>query len=208
MNPWFFKSIALIFTFKREFYYVLITFLCISLLPFIAVILLTHTGIDIVSDKLAKFDKNTKTIQLYYPTGQPYKTIHTDVTWPTTGLITLEFGQSDLPYQIMHSGIDIANPNGQIGDTITPMMQGKVIYAGEIFWGFGKHIIIDHGDNITSIYGHLDKIYTVQGKEVKPGDIIGREGTTGWSTGPHLHFQVDVWGIPVNPRTFLGDRNP
>ena len=84
-------------------------------------------------------------------------------------------------------------------------MDGTVIYAKEIFWGYGKHIIIDHGDNITSLYGHLDKIYVVNGQKVTINDVIGKEGSTGWSTGPHLHFQIDAYGIPVNPRTFLGN---
>jgi murein DD-endopeptidase MepM/ murein hydrolase activator NlpD len=85
-------------------------------------------------------------------------------------------------------------------------MPGKVIYAGEIFWGYGKHIIIDHGNNITSVYAHLDKIFVVPGQEIKTTDqVIGNEGSTGWSTGPHLHFEVRVFGIPVNPRTFLGN---
>lgn len=79
---------------------------------------------------------------------------------------------------------------------------------GRYFGGFGKHIIVDHGDNITSLYGHLDKIFVIRGQEVKPGDIIGLRGDTGWSTGPHLHFQINVFGIPVNPRTFLGEGNP
>ena len=83
-------------------------------------------------------------------------------------------------------------------------MQGKVVYAGEIFWGYGKHIIIDHGDKITSLYGHLDKIYVFEGQEVKVEDEIGKMGSTGWSTGPHLHLEARVYGIPVNPRTFLG----
>lgn len=87
-------------------------------------------------------------------------------------------------------------------------MPGKVIYAGEIFWGFGKHIIIDHGNNLTSIYGHLDKILVVKGEDITTASqVIGLEGDTGWATGPHLHFQIDVFGIPVNPRTFLGQGN-
>ena len=89
------------------------------------------------------------------------------ITWPVKGVITLEFGESDLPYQPFHTGIDIANPNGKVGDPITPFMNGKVIYAGEIFWGFGKHIIIDHGNNITSIYGHLNKIFVYPGEKLK-----------------------------------------
>ena len=109
---------------------------------------------------------------------------------------------------LFHSGIDIANSGGVIGDPVTPFIAGTVRYAREIFWGYGKHIIIDHDDQITSIYAHLDKIYVVAGEKVQPGQIIGREGRTGWVTGPHLHFQTNVWGIPVNPRVFLGDGDP
>jgi len=87
-------------------------------------------------------------------------------------------------------------------------MAGKVIYAGEISWGFGKHIIIDNGNNIHSVYAHLDKIYVYNGEEVHPGNIIGKEGQTGWATGPHLHFQINIFGIPVNPRIFLDEGNP
>jgi murein DD-endopeptidase MepM/ murein hydrolase activator NlpD len=114
--------------------------------------------------------------------------------------VTNEFGETHLPYYLHHSGIDIASKKG---DPITPFMPGKVTYAGEIFWGFGKHVIVDHGDNITSVYGHLSKISTKKGDDVKPGDVIGLEGSTGWSTGTHLHFQINVFGIPVNPRVFL-----
>jgi murein DD-endopeptidase MepM/ murein hydrolase activator NlpD len=128
--------------------------------------------------------------------------------WPVKGIVTLEFGESDLPYQPLHTGIDIANPEGKIGDPIVPFMPGTVIYAGEIFWGFGKYIMINNGDNITSIYAHLSAIYVYQGEKVTLGQIMGEEGTTGWSTGPHLHFQININGIPVNPRTFLGDRDP
>lgn len=164
-----------------------------------------NTGFNVVSDKLAKVDTQTQQVQLLDPKdGSVIKEITPTVSWPVTGVITLEFGESDWPFQPFHTGIDIANPYGQIGDPIHPFMDGTVTYAGEIFWGFGKHIIIDNGNNITSIYGHLSKIYVYPGEKVTINDVIGLEGTTGWSTGPHLHFQVDVMGIPVNPRTFLG----
>jgi murein DD-endopeptidase MepM/ murein hydrolase activator NlpD len=100
--------------------------------------------------------------------------------------------------------LDIANPYGLVGDPITPFMDGEVIYEGEIFWGYGKHIVIDHGDNITSVYAHLDKIYVFKGQQVYIGDTIGTMGNTGWSTGPHLHFEIRLYGIPVNPMVFLG----
>ncbi|OQB06059.1 MAG: Glycyl-glycine endopeptidase ALE-1 precursor [bacterium ADurb.Bin212] len=84
-------------------------------------------------------------------------------------------------------------------------MDGKVIYADELSWGFGKHVKIDNGHNITSIYAHLSTIdpNIHVGDKIPAGTIIGTRGTTGWSTGPHLHFQTNIYGIPVNPRIFL-----
>jgi murein DD-endopeptidase MepM/ murein hydrolase activator NlpD len=203
-----FKLINL-WNFRRELKFVIASFLIAISLPIIAVIILMNVGVNIVSDSLTSFDSKTNTVQIHDPlTGEVIKEIKPVVTWPVKGVITLEFGQSDWPYQIFHTGIDIANPHGLQGDPITPLMKGKVIYAGEIFWGYGKHIIIDHGNNITSIYGHLSKIFVYPGQEVKPGDIIALEGSSGWSTGPHLHFQINVFGLPVNPRIFLGNGNP
>lgn len=200
------KIALALWSFRRELFYVILAFLFVLSLPVIAVIILTNAGINIVSDQLATVDSKTQTVQIHDPKdGSVIQEIKPVVSWPVTGVITLEFGQSDFPYEIFHSGIDIANPQGKIGDSIHPFMDGTVIYAGEIFWGFGKHIIIDHGNNVTSLYGHLDKIYVYKGEKVKITDVIGKEGTTGWSTGPHLHFQINVFGIPVNPRTFLGN---
>jgi len=190
---------------QKELRFVIFTFLLVLLIPIIAVILLTNVGIDIISDRLATKNLQNNTVQIHDPaTGKIISEIQTNAVWPVHGVVTLEFGESDLPFQPLHSGIDIANPFRQIGDPVTAFMPGKVIYAGEIFWGFGKHIIIDNGNNISSIYAHLDKIFVIKGQEITTtNQVIGLEGTTGWSTGPHLHFQVDVFGIPVNPRTFL-----
>lgn len=195
----------MIWSFRRELSYVLLAFLIVLSLPIVAVIILMNAGFNVVSDKLVTVNSQTQAVQLLDPKdGSVIKEIKPVVSWPVTGVITLEFGQSDWPFQPFHTGIDIANPYGEIGDPIHPFMDGTVIYAGEIFWGFGKHIIIDNGNNITSIYAHLSKIYAYPGEKVTINDVIGLEGSTGWSTGPHLHFQIDVFGIPVNPRTFLG----
>lgn len=205
MNPLFLKAIITAFSLRKELKYVLLTFLGVALLPFIAVIILTQTGIDIISDHLATVDTQTNKVQIHDPaTGKVIAEVNGPMVWPVHGVVTLEFGAIDLPYQPLHTGIDIANPYSQIGDPVTAFMPGKVVYAGGIFWGYGKHIIIDHGNNITSLYGHLDKIMVIPGEEIKTTDqVIGLEGSTGWSTGPHVHFQIDVFGIPVNPRTFL-----
>ncbi len=205
MNPLFIKALITAFSLRRELKYVLLTFLGVALLPFIAVIILTQTGIDIVSDHLATVDTQTNKVQIHDPaTGKVIAEVSGLMVWPVHGVVTLEFGAIDLPYQPLHTGIDIATPNSKIGDPLTSFMPGKVVYAGEIFWGYGKHIIIDHGNNITSLYGHLDKIMVIPGEEIKTTDqVIGLEGSTGWSTGPHVHFETRVFGIPVNPRTFL-----
>ena len=123
--------------------------------------------------------------------------------WPVHGPVTLEFGQSDLPYQPSHTGMDIAAPDHQVGSLVGAFMDGTVTYADSISWGFGTHVEIDNGHRVTSIYAHLDSLAVVKGQVVKTGDVLGTRGTTGWSTGPHLHFQIDVFGIPVNPRIFL-----
>lgn len=191
-----------IFSFRNEIKYVVITFVLVLSLPFIAVFALTHTGLEVISDKLATVSINNLSVEIRNPLdGIVSHTLDGPFIWPTTGVITLEFGESHLPYQPLHTGIDIA---GKRGDPIAAFMKGKVIYAGEISWGYGKHVIIDNGNNVTSLYAHLNKIFVEEGQEVNQGQIIGTEGSTGWSTGPHLHFETRVFGIPVNPRVFLG----
>lgn len=193
-----------LWSYKRELMYVSLAFLIVLLLPVIAVFILMHTGINIVSDSLVGVDSETKEIEIKNPSdGSVVTTIQPEVSWPVIGVITLEFAQSS-KYQLFHTGIDIANSNGQVGDPIHPAMDGTVIYAGETFWGYGKHIMIDHGNNVTSLYAHLNRIYVYEGQEVTIHDTIGTMGSTGWSTGPHLHFEVRVYGIPVNPRVFFG----
>ena len=198
MNAFFVASS--LWSFKKELKFAMLAFLVVISLPVIAVFILTHTGINVVSDALVGVDSETKNIQILDPTsGEVVKEIDPVIAWPVQGIITLEFAQSS-QYQIFHTGIDIANDPGT---SITPFMDGEVVYAGEIFWGYGKHIIIDHGNNVRSIYAHLDKIYVFKGQKVTIGNEIGRMGSTGWSTGPHLHFEIRVYGIPVNPRVFL-----
>lgn len=202
MNP---KVLLTLWSFRKELKYVLLAFLTILMVPVIGVILLTQVGINIISDKLVQSNPTNQTIQIKNPTsGEVVKEIKPQVAWPARGVITLEFGETSL-YQVFHTGIDIAGPFDQ---PINPAMDDKVIYAGEIFWGYGKHIIIDNGNNITTVYAHLDKIYVYPGEKVTVTDTIGLEGQTGWATGPHLHFETKIYGIPVNPRVFLGYGSP
>ena len=197
-------TVFTLWSYRKELKIVTGAFLLILLLPVVAVIILTQTGINIVSDKLISVDSVTNRVEIHDPTsGAVITTISSPMIWPVKGVITLEFGKPHFPYQIFHTGIDIANPEGKIGDDITPFMDGTVIYAGQTSIGYGKHIIIDNGNNVTSLYGHLDKVLVYKGEKVTINDVIGKMGSTGWSTGPHVHFQINVFGIPVNPKTFL-----
>lgn len=205
MSPLFLYNI---WSLRNEIKLVAFSLILILLLPIFAVLILTNAGIDVVSNRLATVNTQTQKVQIHDPlTGNVITEISPIMEWPVKGVITLEFGQSDWPYQPFHTGIDIANPEGKIGDPIVPFMAGTVTYAGQIFWGFGKYIVIDNGNHVTSIYAHLSEIYVYPGEKVVLGQVIGAEGETGWATGPHLHFQIDVFGIPVNPRTFLGENN-
>lgn len=201
MNPY---LLITIWSYRKELYVVISAFLIVLALPIIGVIILANTGFNVVSDTLVHVDQINHTIALFDPKGVKYKDLHVNTSWPVRGVITLGFGESDLPYQPFHTGIDIANPQGQIGDNIIAMMPGKVINEEELSWGYGKYIVIDHGNNVTTLYGHLSKIFVIKGQDVKAGEIIGQEGQTGWATGPHLHFEVRVFGIPVDPKAFLG----
>ncbi|MCL4546841.1 MAG: peptidoglycan DD-metalloendopeptidase family protein [Actinobacteria bacterium] len=127
---------------------------------------------------------------------------HTPSIWPTWGRITTLFcnGKSDTVWiPGTHKGIDIANePN----TPVSAAASGIVIFAG---WqgGYGKKIVIYHMDKYTTVYGHLNEILVNVGDTVKQGQLIGKMGSTGYSTGPHLHYEVYVNGVPHNPKEFL-----
>lgn len=193
-----------IWSFRKELRLVTLSFLILISLPLIAVIVLIHTGINVVSDALIDIVPETQTIQIKNPAdGTVVAEVSREMAWPVQGITTLTFSESS-PYQIFHTGIDLAGP---VGEPITPFMSGTVTYAGEIFWGYGKHVIIDHGDNITSIYAHLNRVTSFKGQQVQIGDTIGEMGSTGWSTGPHLHFEIRVYGVPVDPGDVLQSEN-
>ena len=104
-----------------------------------------------------------------------------------------------------HSGIDISM-SGAYGKNIVATRAGTVILSSlesESGTGYGNYIIIDHGDGYTSLYGHCSDLLVSTGQRVSRGQIIARVGSTGWSTGPHLHFEVRVGGSPVNPLPYL-----
>ena len=203
MDPATIKIIAAAYSMRKEVKIIFLTISGICLIPVIAVIMLTQVGLNLISGVLANQNPQTLEVDIYDPkTGAIVDHISEPAIWPTQGPISLEFSESS-PYQLFHTGIDIASIDGKVGTPIASFMKGKVIYADTQLWGFGRHVIIDHGHYVTSIYAHLDTLSVTKGQEVEIGTIIGTRGNTGWSTGPHLHFQINVFNIPINPRTFL-----
>ena len=125
---------------------------------------------------------------------------------PISGRITSPFGWRTHPIfnsRTFHSGVDIAGPNR---GSIRASNSGKVIYSGW-YGGYGKVVILDHGSvngrPITTLYAHMSSIKVSQGQFVNKGDVVGFEGTTGYSTGPHVHFEVRVNGKPNNPLNYI-----
>jgi murein DD-endopeptidase MepM/ murein hydrolase activator NlpD len=119
-------------------------------------------------------------------------------TWPARGVFTSGFGMRRHPiFRIrrMHTGQDIAAP---YGTPVQAAAEGQVIYTGW-FGGYGKIIVIDHGQGISTLYAHLSSILTRDGARVRRAQTIGRVGSTGYSTGPHVHFEVRVNGRPIDP---------
>ena len=122
--------------------------------------------------------------------------------WPLRGRLTSNFGYRRHPIwggRHMHTGIDIAAPYGEV---IRAADGGEVLFSG--WWdGYGKAVVIDHGKSISTVYGHMSRIYVQNGNKISKGQIIGLVGSTGYSTGPHCHFEVRVNGKPKNPMGFL-----
>ncbi len=119
-------------------------------------------------------------------------------SWPVTGTITSPFGWRSNPFgggPEFHQGLDIAAP---MGTTVTAAAAGTVIMA-QWYGGYGNYILIDHGGGYSTGYGHLSAIYVSDGQSVARGQAIGAVGSTGQSTGPHLHFEIRIAGKPVDP---------
>jgi murein DD-endopeptidase MepM/ murein hydrolase activator NlpD len=121
------------------------------------------------------------------------------LSWPVTGTITSPFGWRSNPFgggsPEFHQGLDIAAPSGT---TVTAAAGGTIIMA-QWYGGYGNYILIDHGGGMSTGYGHLSAIYVSNGQTVTHGQAIGAVGSTGQSTGPHLHFEVRINGKPVDP---------
>ncbi len=154
----------------------------LALMLFMSSFLPTNTFADVNDENIILSEGNVSTItekSSQYP------------------LKTIKINQG---YRFFHPGIDL---DGEIGDPIYPIKAGKVEAISSSRYAYGNAIIIDHGNQIDSLYAHLSKIDVYPGQEVSTETIIGEVGSTGHSTGSHLHLEVHDHGVPINPLSVL-----
>ncbi|MEO6136759.1 MAG: M23 family metallopeptidase [Ginsengibacter sp.] len=132
-----------------------------------------------------------------------YNISYTPLGYPYPGNITSTFGHRENPFSGVgvetHKGLDIKGPSGA---PVKSMAKGKVEFAG-LRGGYGNCIILKHANGFETLYGHLSKIKVQVGQQVDIGQQIGNIGSTGRSTGPHLHYEVHRNGDRINPQSFL-----
>jgi murein DD-endopeptidase MepM/ murein hydrolase activator NlpD len=122
--------------------------------------------------------------------------------WPVEGPVSGSFGERIDPFNgegAFHTGVDISTAYGQ--PVIAPA-DGVVTFAADA-GGYGRLVILEHGQGISTRYGHLASFAVALGQSVRRGDVIGYVGRSGRATGPHLHYEVRIQGVPVNPHKYL-----
>ena len=127
--------------------------------------------------------------------------------WPLRGPVNSEFGKRLSPWapaSEFHSGLDIGAP---VGTPVRAPAPGTVVFAGK-HTEYGITLIIDHGNDTKSLYGHLSKMQVALNQRVQRGDVVGLSGNTGRSSGPHLHYEIQAKGQPVNPHGYIWEDAP
>jgi hypothetical protein len=128
----------------------------------------------------------------------------TPAIWPTRGWLTSRFGNRISPFTAgrqFHAGIDIA---GALGTDVIAPARGRVAFSGTR-GPLGRALIIDHGYGVRTLYGHVDETFVKRGQEIERGQVVATLGNSGRSTGPHLHYVVEVKGKAVNPLDYIFD---
>ncbi len=160
-----------------------------------------HRQVKVLSNASAK-QESTLTLLLGQLEEQKNVLAHTPAIRPAQGWITSRFDYRVSPFtgrREFHKGIDIANRKGT---PIVATADGVVSFMGDK-GSLGQVVIIDHGYGIVTRYAHIDKGLKQRGERVRRGDVVALMGNTGRSTGPHLHYEVRLNGVPVNPTTYI-----
>ncbi len=162
----------------------------------------TSTAISFIAHRAADLEQEILTFEAIMRERS-----RTPSALPTQGVVTDSYGVRSNPFggaeAEFHAGLDIAAPSGA---PVVATGTGIVTFAG-MQSGYGNVVMIDHGNGYQTRYAHLSQINTATGANITRGDIIGRVGSTGRSTGPHLHYEVRLADRPLNPRRFLPAKN-
>ena len=158
--------------------------------------------IELVASSVAEEGRRLRELaRVATRTGELVKTL--PLSWPVRGPVNSEYGRRRSPWNgrlQRHEGIDIG---GAPGTPVTAPAPGTVVTASVQGGALGKYVTVDHGNGLRSRYGHLAKVNVTPGQRIEKGQVLGVVGSTGRSTGPHLHYEVRVDGKPVDPETFL-----
>ena len=122
--------------------------------------------------------------------------------WPVEGRVTSSFGEREDPFNgegAFHAGMDISAPTG----TVVRATADGLVDSAAMVSGYGREVIVDHGHGVRTVYGHLASMVVLAGQHVVRGQVIGYVGQSGRSTGPHLHYEVRINNVPVNPHKYL-----
>ena len=137
-----------------------------------------------------------------YTSGRSYAKVNLGISLinPVSGIITSRFGSNDSVRSHSHSGIDIAAP---YGTPIKASASGTVTYSGNANDGYGLYVIISHGNGVQTVYAHCSQLLVSAGQTVSQGEVIAKVGSTGNSTGNHLHLEKKKNGVTYNPQNYV-----
>lgn len=157
------------------------------------------SSIDGQVKEAIKAAKKEREIQIAKENNNVFNGVYFTVK-PVSGVITSRFGNFESIRSSAHKGIDIGAPNGT---PIKAAADGIVTFAGSTSGGYGNLVVIDHGNDVETYYGHASAVYVSNGQSVSAGDVIAAVGSTGFSTGNHLHFEIRKNGNQVNPELYV-----
>lgn len=137
-----------------------------------------------------------------YSTGSSYGYVSIGISLinPVSGIITSRYGSNDSVRDHSHSGLDIAAP---YGTPIKACASGTVTFSGNAGDGFGNYVVIAHGNGVQTVYAHCSQLLVSSGQQVSQGEVIAKVGSTGNSTGNHLHLEVRKNGVTYNPQNYV-----
>lgn len=143
--------------------------------------------VDAITSQLEVMRETVETIVDVVPTTQRFQ-------WPI-----MRFGLTSR-FSLGHPGIDLTAPKGT---HVKPAAEGRVLRVRNYPFGYGKHILVEHDNGAQSLYAHLSSVDIKEGQVVDKNTVVGEVGTTGWSTGNHLHLEIYQDGTPINPLEVL-----